>query len=343
MDRIYTTTTMLGALRALDRPTAWLRDTFFGETVTFDTAEIAFDKVARRRKLAPFVSPTVAGKARKSRGLETRTFTPAYVKPKHAVTPDQALIRMAGERIGGDLSAEERFNATVLQLLADQDNEITRREEWMCAQILQGGAVVVQGNEYPAQTVDFARDAALTITLAGGARWGQAGVAVFDSLTAWASLVAEKSGGAATDVILGSTATRLVQSDAEVRQMLQARGQLIGNTNLGPVALGSEDMVAAYLGSVGQFNLWSYAQKYVDENDAVLDMFPATGCLMVSGQAFAGAMCYGAIQDNRALRPMSRFPKMWEEEDPSVTNLMTQSAPLPVPRDVNGTLFATVA
>ena len=36
------------------------------------------------------------------------------------------------------------------------------------------------------------------------------------------------------------------------------------------------------------------------------------------------------------------FPKMWDQEDPSVTFLMTQSAPLPVPVNINNTLRARV-
>ena len=51
------------------------------------------------RRLAPFVSPLVAGKAERSRGYSTRSFTPAYVKPKHVVEPSKAMKRRAGERL----------------------------------------------------------------------------------------------------------------------------------------------------------------------------------------------------------------------------------------------------
>ena len=53
--------------------------------------------------------------------------------------------------------------------------------------------------------------------------------------------------------------------------------------------------------------------------------------------------CYGAIQDLESLQAEERFPKMWEEKDPSVAMAMTQSAPLPVPARIEASAFATVA
>ena len=43
-----------------------------------------------------------------------------------------------------------------------------------------------------------------------------------------------------------------------------------------------------------------------------------------------------------AFQPLPVFPKMWDEDDPSATILMTQSAPLMVPVNPNNTLRARV-
>ena len=342
MDRLFSTTALLGVLRTFDRPTAWLRDTFFPDPIVFNTTEIAFDKLQRRRKLAPFVSPKVAGKARKGRERIVTTFEPAYVKPKGEVSPDETFVRLAGERIGGEMAPEERYMAIVTQQLEDQDNEITRREEWMAAQILQSGMVVVEGDDYPAVTVDFDRDPELTVDLTGSNQWGESGVKVLSSIRSWGTLVAEKSGGAATQVVMGAEASELFQGDTDVREVLDNRRQASGTIEFGPVSTGSEDMVAAYLGSIGMFDFWQYTQKYEDEAGTVRDMLPATGVLLMAPQVFAGAMTHGAIRDLQSLRALARFPKMWPEQDPSVMMMMTQSAPLPVPREVNASLFADV-
>ncbi|SHN18255.1 major capsid protein [Roseibium suaedae] len=342
MDRLFSTAALLGVYPTLDRPVPWLKTMFFGDTLTFTTPEIAFDKLKARRKLAPFVSPKVPGKIRGKRGRSVETFEPAYVKPKNAIEPDQNFVRLTGEAINGELAPEQRYNQAVIQELDDQDAEITRREEWMCAQVLQTGSVIVEGEDYPAQNLNFNRDAALTKQLAGAARWGEAGISPRDNIRAWATEVALKSGGSVTDVVFGAEASELFVKDDEVKSILDNRRQADGQMQLGPVATGSQDMVAAYLGSIGQFNFWQYTQIFEDEDGNITDFFPSLGCLVAARPTFNGAFCYGAIRDNRALRPMARFPKMWSEEDPSVDFLMTQSAPLPAPREVDATSFIMV-
>ncbi|SDT97012.1 major capsid protein [Stappia sp. ES.058] len=342
MDRLYSTTALIKVLDTLDRPTAWLKNTFFANEIQFTTSEIAFDKLKMRRKLAPFVSPRVAGKARRSRGRQVTTFEPAYVKPLDEISPNENFVRLEGERFAGDLSPEERFQRNTMQKLDDQEKEITRREEWMCAQILQTGKVIVEGEDYPTQEVDFGRDAGLTKHLLTTSRWGESDVKVLPNLRAWATEVAVASGASATQVVLGAEAAEIFQADADVREVLDNRRQASGSMELGPVATGAQDMVAAYLGSIGMFDFWQYTQKYEDDDGNVLDFFPSFGCGLVAPQAHDGMMTYGAIQDNLALRSMQRFPKMWDQQNPSITFLMTQAAPLPVPSDANGSAFIMV-
>jgi hypothetical protein len=64
---------------------------------------------------------------------------------------------------------------------------------------------------------------------------------------------------------------------------------------------------------------------------------------MVAPKVFAGVRAFGAILDSKAgLQALPIFAKMWDQEDPSVTFVMSQSAPLMVPRDPNGSLYASV-
>ena len=59
--------------------------------------------------------------------------------------------------------------------------------------------------------------------------------------------------------------------------------------------------------------------------------------------AVEGVRCFGAVLDKSAgYQAVDYFPKMWEEEDPSVEYLMTQGAPLMVPSDPNATFMLTV-
>ena len=70
-------------------------------------------------------------------------------------------------------------------------------------------------------------------------------------------------------------------------------------------------------------------------------MMPDYTVIMGSRQLSEGIRLYGAIQDLQALVPASRFPKMLEQQDPSVAYTLTQSAPLPVLRRPNATWLAS--
>ena len=340
---LFSTAALLTVIESRDRPTAFIRDTFFPNGFQSDAEEIAFDKLKRRRNVAPFVSPLVPGKERAIRGRQTSTFTPAYVKPKNTVRPGEGFRRRPGEPLNGNMSAEDRYLQTVTDILADQDDEVTRREEVMAAEALRTGKIIVSGEDYETQIVDYNRPANHTLALTGVDRWGEAGVSIRKSIRSWATRVATTSGGAATEVILGAEAAELLQSDPEIREILDNRRQMGGEMQFGPIAAGSEDMVAIYLGTVGQFNFWQYTQLFQDDQGNDIEVWPSFGAGIIAPSQFQGFMAHGAIQDVGAqMKPLSRFPKMWNVEDPSATFLMTQSAPLPVPGDASASLFAMV-
>jgi hypothetical protein len=339
---LFTTRQLIQALGAMDRPTAALRDRFFKQRHFSTTEEIAFDKLKRRRKMAPYVSPHVPGVARELRGRQVQTFTAPYLKPKAAIKPDVALVRAHGEDFGAPLTPEQRYNETVVQTLQDQNDEITRREEAQCFEVLTSGQVVVSGDKADAQTVDYARDAALTTTLSGGSRWGETGVDIRANLRAWSTTVAQKSGGTVTQVIMGAAASEILTGDADIKDILDNRRQATGQMELGPQNVGADDNPMVYLGSLGQFDFHIYNGSYDDEDGNNAMYLDENGVILIAPNAFQGMMAYGAIQDRKALQSLSRFPKMWEQDDPSVEFLMTQAAPLAVPSDINATMYVEV-
>lgn len=341
---LYQTETLIGVIDGLDKPVSPLLDLFFPNTQTFETEEVYLDKLDRARRLAPFVSPVVEGKIMRNRGFTTSTFKPAYVKPKHKVEPGKAMKRAAGERIGGgQISPEQKFAMAVTQNLADEDDQITRREEWMASEILRKGQVTVAGDDFPTMLVDFARDAALTVALSGGARWGQSGVSVLANLRTWAASIASKSGANATQVVMDPLAALLLQQDTEVRAILNNWRQASGKVELSPLVTGAQGEEVAYIGTIGNYDFWQYQQLYTDDAGTEQKMMPDNTVILGAPSMAEGIRTYGAIQDKKAgLQALKRFPKMWDTDDPSSTTTMTQSAPLPVLGRPNATFCATV-
>lgn len=159
-------------------------------------------------------------------GYETKSFKPAYVKDKRQFKPDAPLKRSIGETIGGSLSPQQRREAAVNRSLMNQLDNLTRREEVMAAEALRLGQVTVTGDNYPTQVVSYQRDAALTITLTGGNRWGQAGIKPLDLIEDWATLVQSKSGAAARRCYQNSAGGRIACKNRRRQKRHHERGAI---------------------------------------------------------------------------------------------------------------------
>lgn len=305
---------------------------------------IVFDDLpVRDRRLAPFVAPNVQGRVMKSRGRTMSSFSPAYVKPKHVVDPTKAIARRRGEPLGGQnagtLSLEQRFDACVADNVRTERELIERREDWMAAQAVIYGEVVVSGEDYPTQTVDFKRDASLTVTLGGGMTWDDP-----DSTPLLDVRDVRKDaftlGRAPTNkLIFGTDAWNAWAEHADVQNTLDnmKRGSE-SNYNATGMVDGSP---VEYMGQIsgpqgaGRIDLWVYSNDYEDDDGSIVPFLDPRDVVGVGGN-LGGFMCYGAILDADAgLQALPRFPKMWKNPDPSVVYTMTQSAPLPVPTNPN--------
>ena len=345
---IYSTAVLARVVELLPPPSTFLLDTFFPGVQTGETEEIYFDIDTSKPRITPFVHPTVAGKVVADRGYATKSFKPAYAKDKRVLMPNAPIKRRAGERIGGNLTPMQRREAQLAASLQDQLDMLTRREVVMASEALRLGQVTVTGESYPTVVVNFGRDAALTIALAGGNRWGQAGVEPLDSLETWASLIMTKSGAKGTTVTMDPKAWALFRANQTVKDRLNTlyAGQR-GSLNLGPQARGMGKERARYVGDIGDFDIWVYQDVYVDEAGATQQVLPDNTVIMGSpGDApgtLEGTRCYGTILDEEAGYKAQRyFTKSWMEKDPAVRLLLLQSAPLVVPFRPNASLCATV-
>jgi hypothetical protein len=253
------------------------------------------------------------------------------------------MKRRAGEPYNGAMSAQQRLEAATMDVLDDHRSAIIRRKEWMAAQALDAGKVTVVGDEYPSVTVDFGRDAALTLALTGTARWGQSGVKPLDLIEDWAGTVQSKSGMAPTDVIMDPKAWKLLRADTAFMNLLDNRRQDGGTMQMGPVNAGDEVSDARYVGNVGDFDFHVYQDFYEDDAGSIQQLIADNTVIMTSAK-MEGAQCHGAIQDAELGLVVAEYaPKVWNEKDPSVRMAMTQSAPLVVPVRVDHSMRIRVA
>lgn len=337
---LFSTNTLTAIVQDLRVPQMGLAARYFGTVSQDDTEEIHFDVDNKPRRMAPFVSPLVAGRVVASRGFQTKTFKPAYIKDKRTFTPNRAIRRAMGERIaGGGLSPEERMQILLVQDMTDQLEMLERRMEWMAAKVMTDGAVTITGDQYPAAVVNFGRDAGNTVVLAGANRWGQVGIKPLDDLQTWSDNMVKLTGTALVEVTMTIDAWKIFRGDADVKSRLD---RWRGNSTIQPDAHQREGLV--FQGMVDQFAIYTYSGWFMDPDTNVeTAMLPAFTVLGAAAPSLVeGVRHHGAILDVDVLQAMQYHTKSWTEEDPSARYLLMQSAPLTVPYRVNATFRATV-
>jgi hypothetical protein len=347
----YTLATLLPVLRVQHVPTTFWLETFFKKQINFDTEKIEFDKVNDDyRRLAPFVAPNVQGKVLSLEGYETVAFKPAYVKPKHVISPNEvAFVRRPGEAPGvGSMSPQARKDAVVADILLRHRHMHTLRQEWMAAKAVIDGSVTISGEDYPTTTVDFRRDASLSAILAGAAKWDVGTATPLADIYDMRSTANALSGAVIRDIIFGQDAWGMFSGFAAVQALLnnQVRGSDTNFTKLSDAFEDSVEYVGTLVGvnGAGLVRMWVYSGKYKDEAGTLQDIMDSKTVVGVDGGMLDGHRCFGAIQDFRAgLQSLELFPKVWQNEDPSVEYLMTQSAPLMIPKQPNASFKIKVA
>ncbi|KAF0145106.1 MAG: major capsid protein E [Nitrospirae bacterium] len=332
---MFETRTMLAAMEKMFFPKTFLLDLFFKVKNTFTTENVDIDIIKGKRRLAPFVSPMVQGKVIDRTGFVTRSIKPPYIKEKMPFSGADILKRQAGETIyQGNSDPATRAQQQLGKDLLELDGMITRREEWMAAKALFDGKVQCKGDGIDVQ-VDFLRDASLTITL-GALFWGAADGVPITNLRTWKQLVGKLSGVVPDSLILAGDVVMPFLANAEVQKFMDKTKITLGQID--PKALPSG---ATYYGNVDGLDIYSYDEWYLDDAGVLQPMVPAKKILIGSTKARCECL-YGAIQDLKATAAVARFPKSWEEEDPSVRWIMLQSAPIPATLDTDAFLTATV-
>lgn len=329
-------------------PQKFFASRFFPTVMTFSDEEIHFDFVSKNRRLAPFVSPLVAGKVMSSRGHTMKSFRPAYVKPKHVVDPKKATKRRAGEAFGGSMDPAQRYELAKQEGFVEQAEMIDNRIELMCVEAMKTGTITVTGEDYPTQVVDFGRDAGLTVTLTLTDRWSDLDDSTpYEDIEDMATNMAKAPHGAAPrDIIMDPDAWKALRKHPTTEKHLDKnfQGQ---NTNMdrGPMVFGDEVQAVATLGG-GRFTIWVDSRDYEDEAGDIVP-FLASGEVVFGSINTEGVQAFGAILDvdwmeNDGRVESTIFPKYYKQNDPSVGYVLTQSAPLPIPVRINATGFMQV-
>lgn len=340
---IYDTRTMLAAVEMMMPVHTFLKDTFFSNVNTFTTEHVDVDYYKGRRKMAPFVSPLIAGKAVDRQGFTTKTFKPGSVKPLRIITGDNIIKRSLGENIYSVKSPDERAAELLAKDLSELDEEITRREEWMAAQIMFTGKVDIKGEGID-QQLDF--DFTNKETLSGTKLWSDtANSDPIADLKKWRLKVIQSSGTTPDVVIMASDVVDSFTSHPKVKEVMDNTRIILGKIEPRTLPNG-----VTFIGSISSLGLdvYSYDEWYFDEETQTEKPMVPTGNLMLASTRARSSMLYGAVTltdaktNNFVTFEGARIPDSWIKKDPASRFLQMHSRPLPVPHEVDSWYVAKV-
>jgi hypothetical protein len=339
---------------------SYFLDTYFTETYFSDDKEILIGKLPiPYRRLAPFVLPTEQGKPIYSRRGETvKALTPAYIKPKDAVRPEEARNVLPSEvfRNGGQRpSLQQRFDSRVVDVTQFHLRAIKMQWAWMAARAFIDGKVVINyerdaGAAYPQVTVDFGRDSGQTITKSSGTYWSDPDYDIINDLTSWSNIMyAAQFGGHPAQIIVGTSVVPYLQRNKGILSLLstQIRGGEGTSMERGIMSVNRELTKFMTISTLGQasIDIYSYKDQVENNDGSMVDILDPRDVLLIAPGA-TGVKAFGAIYDVEAMQgnslPIDIFPKMWAEKDPGELYVMHQSAPLMIPLYPNRTLKARV-
>ena len=346
---IYEPRTMMGVIRKMPPVHTFFRSTFFSNEKTFTTETVDMDYKKGARRLAPFVSRTIGGKAVPNTGYETRTYKPTMIAPDKITTIDDLLVRQPGEQLYSDRTPAQRAVIKMREDFTDLREMIVRREEWMCAQAMLTGKIVVVG-EGVKDVIDFRFSNLLDISADKKKNWKNGTEHnKYADLKAWHERV-QKDGFTNCNVcIMASDVATTFLMDETIQKLLDTR-----NYALAVIKPTQKENNVTYLGTIHELglDLYQYNEWYVDdwtdpENPEELPMVP-DGTMMMASTNARFSMYYGAIH------MLNQKTEKWEtvegkyvpdtfiEKRPDRRFLSLQSAPVPVPHEVDSWITVKV-
>ena len=343
----YTSTAvLLAAYKEQKAPNTFLQTRYFPDGTVFTTANVLVEYKDGNQKIAPFVSPEIAGKVVRRQGYEANVYKPGLIAPKRPLTIDDLTEKGFGEALYGELTPEERAVKITADDLTEMDEMIVRRQEQMCAQVLQENALTM--NHYGddnkliiTKKIEYfngQNDAIYTPSKT----WAETDADIIGDLAAIALQLA-KRGLPATDVILGTEAADAFLSNEKILKLLDTK-----NLNIGAVDPTEGYPEAVFLGQINckgyKLNLIQYAATYEAE-DGTIKSYIDPKVAIVTAPA-CGVTNYGAITqiDFGETMPKTHAEKRipLHEINGQIREVALRSAPLVQPKHKNAFIKATV-
>ena len=346
---IYSTARLIQAVEGINPASSFLRDTYFptGAADVFNTQQVLVEYKDGDRRLAPVVVPVRGGYPMTRQGTEMAAYTPPTVAPERAITLDDIEKRGFGEALFGSVSPQQRAQLLAMQDLSDLDRAITRREEWMCAQVMTENGVTLDqlvdqdDAGVPGVVKYYTEDsnpAAVSVTT----KWDADGADILGDMGDMVRKLT-RAGLPASDFVCASDVADAIVNDERVYQLLDNRRFEFGEAVPSVEAPGASLMCVLNVRG-HNIRVISYDETYTDDSGVAQTYIPSGVGVMTAPRA--GHTLYGAVtQVEQAdydyhTYGKRRVPKYVADATGNVRTLTLSARPLPAPLNKNPFIVA---
>ena len=278
----------------------FLRDRYFpsGAGDFFTTEEVLAEFQEGDNKMAWFVAPRVGDINVDRSAYRIDAYKPAYVGLSRITTVDDLKHKLFGEAIFSGMTPQQRQIRLLERDMRELDERITRREEWMAAQVLTNNACTMTeyldadtpGETNTVQFYDTTSDH--TYTVASADRWDTANGDIFGDVEAMCDELARRN-LPAVDLLLGTKAAKAFLSNQKVRELLNKdSGIIVGQVDATITAPGVRRLGTLNFNGY-ELNVFVIHETYNDGSNPNTPYFPAKGAVVTAPNC--GHTMYGAI------------------------------------------------
>lgn len=340
---IYETRTMMKAINLMLPTRTFLKDTFFGKPDTHLTEKVDVDVKKGKRRMAPFVSPRVGGIVMTRDGFETKQISTPKIAPERLLTIDDISKRALGESIYSAKTPDERARELLANDLIELDDYITRREEWMCRELLLNGKILISEQTDNGKVIEKEVDFNFTnkVTLSGTDLWSSADSDPIEDLKAWKKDIVKKTGKSPDTIIMADDVITKFLNHPKVKDLFNTL-----NMKFGIIEPSIKVDGTTFYGKLPEIGaeIYSYDEWFADDNGEDVPMIPSGMVIMLSKDT--GKTAYGSVtqmENNDFITyEGTRVPKQYADNKNETKVLRLTSRPVPVPDDVDSWVVAKV-
>jgi hypothetical protein len=339
MDPNYEVRTLLAPFSQGPLVHTFLRDTFFGGREYPPTNLVEFDFKRGRRKMAPFVAPLVGGKVMEREGYETRFYRAPRIAPVRPLRIPDLEARLPGETIYQGRTAADRAAELMAEDAIFCDEAISRREEWMCREVLINGSITVTAERGYQNVINYLESSAGPTDnhFVPPFTWDNASSDPLADLQNARLQCIQASGVNPNVALFGVEAAEVFTRNQAVRDLLEAR-----RFEMGLLESVIQDEAVVRFGTVPGMQLYSYAEWFEDDAGQLFPMLPPEFVILLSTNT-QNKVVYGAftqLEDAKAKRYVTyqtdRIPFVYGDEEGGTVFYRLTSCPMPMPADVLG-------